>query len=84
MVLYSQMRVKARLNLHKVERLLEERGWSKYRLSRLAGLSYGHVIMLLQGQRQNPSIATVAKLAQAIGVPIEELLEEEEDGVVTH
>jgi transcriptional regulator with XRE-family HTH domain len=39
--------------------------------------------MLLQGQRQNPSIATVAKLAQALGVPIEELLEEE-DGVVTH
>jgi|GEM_PF-3361312 len=81
MVHYSQMRVKARLNLHRVERLLKERGWSKYRLSRLAGLSYGHVIMLLQGRRPNPSIATVAKLAQAFGVPIEELLEEH-DGVV--
>lgn len=72
------MRVKTRLNLHRMKQLLQERGLSQYGLAKAAGLSHGHVVMLLQGRRPNPSIATVHKIAKALDVPVEELLEEDD------
>lgn len=69
------MRVKPHLNIAKVRELMQARGLRQADIHRLTGLSRGHISQILSGQRPRPSAATVVRLAQALGVSAEELLE---------
>jgi DNA-binding XRE family transcriptional regulator/mannose-6-phosphate isomerase-like protein (cupin superfamily) len=57
------------------------RGWSQAELARRAGLSKGMLVQVEQAQT-NPSIATLCKLANALGIALPRLVEVSEEPVV--
>jgi len=57
------------------------RGWSQAELGRRAGLSKGMLVQIEQAQT-NPSIATLCKLANALGVALPRLVEVDEEPAV--
>ena len=57
-----------------LRRLRTKRGLSQQGLAENAGLSREYVARLETGQH-NPSLATLQKLAKALGVPVTALLE---------
>ena len=57
------------------------RGWSQAELARRAGLSKGMLVQVEQAQT-NPSIATLCKLANALGVALVALVEAGDEPVV--
>jgi len=44
-------------------------------LAKKANVTESYISQLLQGKRQNPSLAILKRLARALGVPVGELLE---------
>ena len=50
-----------------------ERGWTRYRLAKLSGLT-GEGIRRLEGPASDPKLSTLFKLAGAFGVSVTELL----------
>ncbi|MCC7126776.1 MAG: helix-turn-helix transcriptional regulator, partial [Acidobacteria bacterium] len=58
-----------------------KRGWSQAELARRAGLSKGMLVQIEQSQT-NPSIATLCKLANALGVALPRLVEVSDEPVV--
>ncbi len=59
---------------NKVKKLREKLGLSQERLARLADVSNNTIINIESGKQQNPTIETVKKIANALGVSIEELV----------
>lgn len=59
---------------NKVKKLRERLGLSQERLARLADVSNNTIINIESGKQQNPTIETVKKIANALGVSIEELV----------
>ena len=57
-----------------LKRLRKQRGLSQDRLSKLADVSYNTVIKLESGGITNPTIETLQKLAKALGVSVDRLL----------
>ena len=57
------------------------RGWSQAELAARAGLSKGMLVQIEQAQT-NPSIATLCKLANALGVALPRLVEVDDDPAV--
>jgi transcriptional regulator with XRE-family HTH domain len=60
----------------RLRRLRRERELSTYRLAQFSGLTK-QAIMALEKPNANPTLATLNKLAAALGVPIEELVKRE-------
>ncbi len=58
-----------------------KRGWSQAELARRAGLSKGMLVQVEQAQT-NPSIATLCKLANALGVALPRLVEVDDEPAV--
>lgn len=58
-----------------------KRGWSQTELARRAGLSKGMLVQVEQAQT-NPSIATLCKLANALGVALPRLVELDDEPAV--
>lgn len=58
-----------------------KRGWSQAELAARAGLSKGMLVQVEQAQT-NPSIATLCKLANALGVALPRLVEVDDEPVV--
>jgi transcriptional regulator with XRE-family HTH domain len=58
-----------------------KRGWSQADLAGRAGLSKGMLVQIEQAQT-NPSIVTLCKLANALGVALPRLVEEGDDPVI--
>lgn len=58
-----------------------KRGWSQAELATRAGLSKGMLVQVEQAQT-NPSIATLCKLANALGVALPRLVEIDDEPVV--
>ncbi|NUV91605.1 helix-turn-helix transcriptional regulator [Streptomyces sp. KAI 90] len=56
-----------------------ELGWSQERLSVESGLDRTYVSGLERGQR-NPALQTLVRLADALGVPLHELVKRAEEG----
>lgn len=48
--------------------------WSQKHLEMKCGLGQSHISRLERGERPNAHIATVSKLATALGVPVQELI----------
>jgi transcriptional regulator with XRE-family HTH domain len=57
----------------RLRELREARGWTRYRLAKLAGLTTEGVVKL-ERPGSDPKLSTLAKLAGALGSPVCELL----------
>ena len=64
-----------------LQSLRSERGWSLDQLVLRSGVSKGVLVALEQG-RSNPNLATVARIADAFGVPVTRLLDVSDEPVV--
>lgn len=50
------------------------RGWTLRDLQWITGLSFGYLCDLERGRRQNPSLATIKRLALAYGITTSDLM----------
>jgi transcriptional regulator with XRE-family HTH domain len=57
-----------------VKRLREAKGLTQAELAKKAKVTQPYITMLESGQRKEPSLATLRRLAKALGVPVTELL----------
>ena len=57
----------------KIKFLLDEKGWSAYRLSKECGLSANTILTMLK-RNSVPSITTLEAICKAFGITISELL----------
>ena len=57
-----------------VKRLREKAGLSQEKLARLADVSNNTLINIEAGKQDNPTIDTLKKVAKALSVPIEDLI----------
>ena len=55
-------------------RLREEQGLTQLELAKKTGVAQGYISALEAGDKNNPSVAVIRKLAKGLGVPITELL----------
>jgi transcriptional regulator with XRE-family HTH domain len=57
-----------------LKRLRERKGISQLALAKRAKVAQAYIWELEAGQKKNPGIETLRKLAKALGVPVTELL----------
>jgi transcriptional regulator with XRE-family HTH domain len=60
--------------------LRKQRGWSQEKLAQESGISYNTLIKLERKGIKNPKIETVVRLADALGVSLDELVGRERSG----
>ena len=58
-----------------VKKIRAERGYSLERVARLADLSLSTVVKIEDGTNQNPTINSLAKIAQALEVKVDDLIQ---------
>jgi transcriptional regulator with XRE-family HTH domain len=63
------------MHLKNLSKIRKEKGWSQEKLAQEAGISYNTVIKIERGGIKNPKIETVVKLAKALDVTLDELVE---------
>ena len=61
--------------LRNLAKLRKQKGWSQEKLAVESGISYNTIIKLERGGIKNPKIETVVKLADALKVSIDELID---------
>ncbi len=54
--------------------LRKQEGWSQADLAKKAKVSQAYIAKLETGVKKNPSLATLKRIAKALGVPVEDLL----------
>ena len=59
---------------NKIKELRKEKGYTFAKLSELSGISTGRLSDLSTGKRNNPTMDTLIKLADALGVSLDELV----------
>ena len=59
---------------NKIEELRKEKGYTFAKLSELSGISTGRLSDLSSGKRNNPTMDTLIKLADALDVTLDELV----------
>ncbi len=57
-----------------IKKLREQQGMSQRDLAECVNVSGAYIAMLETGKRNNPSLATLKRLAKALRVPVTELL----------
>jgi len=57
-----------------LKKLRQEKGISQDRLSKLADLSLNTVVTVESGVNPNPTIATLTRIAKALGVGVDDLI----------
>ena len=57
-----------------IKNMRQEKGISQDRLSKLADLSFNTVVTVESGANPNPTIETLSKIAKALGVRVEDLI----------
>ncbi|MBV4430719.1 helix-turn-helix transcriptional regulator [Clostridium tyrobutyricum] len=63
----------------KIIKLLEEKGWSKYKLAKEASIPQSSLHDILSGKIKNPTVDRVKAIADALEITVDELLDENED-----
>jgi transcriptional regulator with XRE-family HTH domain len=61
-------------NLKNIKKLRNKKSWSQEKLAREADISYQTLIKIEQNRIKNPKIETLIKIAQALGVSIDDLI----------
>jgi len=57
-----------------MKKLRAKKGWSQQKLAEKSGLSYNTITKIEQGTAKEPIIQTVAKIAEAFKISIDELI----------
>jgi transcriptional regulator with XRE-family HTH domain len=57
----------------KIRQLRKKKGFSQEKLARLADISYNTVVKLESGESEHPTIQTMAGIARALGVSLDDL-----------
>ena len=57
-----------------LKELRAKRGLNQRDLAKMAGVTNPYITLLETGQRKNPSLAVLKRLAKALGVPVTTLL----------
>ncbi|MBC2579697.1 helix-turn-helix domain-containing protein [Clostridium sp. DJ247] len=65
-------------NKEKIVELLNEKGWTAYRLCKEANIAQSTLSDILNGKKKNPSANTLTKLAIAFGVSVDEFFKEKD------
>lgn len=66
--------------LKNLGKLRKEKGFTQEGLARKASISYHTLIKLESGGIKNPTVDTVIKLTEALGIPLDELIHRERRG----
>lgn len=64
------------LNIAKINKLSKEKGLSLYRIEKITGISNQYLSNLWTGKMTNPSVDKAKKIADVLGVTIDELLKD--------
>ncbi|BFN03870.1 helix-turn-helix domain-containing protein [Clostridium tetani] len=64
-------------NKNKLELLRERKGWSKYRLAKEANMAQSTLHDIVSGKNVSPGVNSLAKLADALGVSVNEFFDGE-------
>lgn len=64
-------------NKENVENLMNEKGWTKYRLAKEANLGQSTVHEIMSGKKKTPTSTTLQKLADALGVSVNAFFDSE-------
>lgn len=67
----------------KIKNLIEKSGKSVYQVQSEVGLSQGQLYRILSGRTKDIYLSTAFKLADSLGVNVEDLRKEKNDGVNT-
>jgi len=60
----------------KIRELRRKKGYSQEKLAREAGISYNTVVKLESGESKHPTIQTMAGIAKALSVSLDDLAKE--------
>ena len=63
------------MHLKNLPKIRKQKGWSQEKLAQEAGISYNTLIKIERNGIKNPKIETVVKLAKALSVSVDRLLE---------
>ncbi|UYL93907.1 XRE family transcriptional regulator [Geobacillus phage vB_GthS_PK2.1] len=55
------------------------KNWSQQELAEISGVSQAQISYIENGKKKNPGVITLKKLADALGVSVEELIESRGD-----
>lgn len=58
----------------RLKELRKKAGWSQQKLAEKAGLSYNTITKIEQGVAIMPTIQTIVKIADALGISLDELM----------
>lgn len=61
--------------LKNLVKIREKKGWSREKLAVESGVSYNTIVKIEYGGIKNPKIGTIVKLAEALGVSIDRLID---------
>lgn len=67
------------LNRGKINRLLSEKGWSKYKLAKTANIPQSSLHDILSGKIKSPTGERLKSIADALGVSIDDLMESDNE-----
>jgi len=62
------------MHLKNLVKIRKQKGWSQEKLAVESEISYNTIIKIERGGIKNPKIETVIKLANALGVSLDELI----------
>jgi len=60
----------------RIRELRNKKGLSQEKLARLADVSYNTIVKIESGESENPTIQTMAGIAKALGISLDELIKE--------
>ena len=60
----------------RIKELRNKKGFSQEKLARLADVSYNTIVKIESGESKNPTIQTMAGIAKALGISLDELIKE--------
>ena len=69
------------MNDTRINKLRKDAGLTLEKLASISGLSYVYIRALCYGQRKNPTMDKIVKLAKALGVDPGKLFEDTADGI---
>lgn len=66
------------INTNLIKKLLKEKNMTIYRLAKITSIDETGLRNIINGKRKDPHISTIAKIAKALNVKVDDLLLEEE------
>lgn len=57
-----------------IQYILEKKGIKAYKMAKEVGISQGNIYDILNGKNKNPGVYTVKKIADYLGVTVDEII----------